>query len=147
MNMSTLLSFTTRIEGAYEVMCRPLLAQFDISRTSFDILMFLSNNPDRYTAKEISATRNIKANVVSMHVDRLVRDGYLQRQSVEWDRRKVRLVCTEKAQPIIDRGRDMQRAFFLSLVEGLSPEELEGFRFCLQTIAKNADLLQSKKTM
>ena len=147
MNMSTLLSFTTRIEGAYEAMCRPLLAQFQITQTSFDILMFLSNNPDRYTAKEISETKNIKANVVSLHVDRLVKDGCLQRQSVEGDRRKVRLICTEKAQPIIDRGRDMQRAFFLSLVDGLTPEDLEGFKCCFQIIAKNADLLQSGKTM
>lgn len=147
MNMSTLLSLTTRIEGAYEAMCRPLLSQFEMSKTSFDILMFLSNNPDRYTAKEISATKNIKANVVSLHVDKMVHDGYLQRQSVEGDRRKVRLICTEKAQPIIDRGHDMQRAFFLSLVEGLTPEDLEGFKYCFQIIAKNADLLQSRKTM
>ncbi len=54
MNMSTLLSFTNRMEGAYEAMCHPLLCEFEISKTSFDILMFLSNNPDRYTAKEIS---------------------------------------------------------------------------------------------
>ncbi len=146
MNMSTLLSFTNRMEGAYEAMCHPLLCEFEISKTSFDILMFLSNNPDRYTAKEISTTKNIKANVVSLHVDKLVKDGFLLRQSVEGDRRKIRLICTEKAQPIIDQGRRMQKDFFGCLMDGLTEEELEGFKHCFQVISKNADLLQCRTT-
>ncbi len=145
MNISTLLSFTTKIEGAYEVMRQPLLNEFEMSKTSFDILMFLSNNPDRYTAKEISTTRNIKANVVSLHVEKLVNDGYLQRQSVEGDRRKVRLVYTEKAQPIIEKGRELQRNFCISMMEGLTEEDLASFKHCFQVIAENADLLHGRK--
>lgn len=145
MNISTLLSFTTKIEGAYEVMCQSVLNEFRIPKTSFDILMFLSNNPECYTAKEISTMKNIKANVVSLHVDKLVNDGYLLRQSVEGDRRKVRLICTDKAQPIIEMGRVMQRKFFISMVEGLTEEDLEGFMHCFQVVAKNADLLQGRK--
>ncbi len=139
MNISTLLSFTSRIEGAYERLCQPLLHEFDIPKTSFDILMFLSNNLDRYTAKEISCRKNIKANVVSIHVERLVQDGYLQRLAVEGDRRKVRLVCTDKAQPIVERGRALQREFFSSLIEGLSEQELDCFKHCFQVISDNAD--------
>lgn len=145
MNISTLLSFTTKIQGAYEVTCQPILSEFEISKTSFDILMFLYNNPDRYTAKEISATRNIKANVVSLHVDKLVKDGYLLRQSVEGDRRKVRLICTDKARPIIEKGSVMQRGFFFSMVDGLNEEELESFKHCFQVIAENADLLSGRR--
>ena len=145
MNISTLLSFTTKIEGAYEVICQPILSEFEISKTSFDILMFLSNHPDRYTAKEISDMKNIKANVVSLHVDKLVRDGYLLRQSVEGDRRKVRLICTDKAQPILEKGSALQRRFFFSMVEGLTEQELEDFRHCFQVIEKNADLIHGRK--
>ncbi len=139
MNISTLFSFTKKIEGAYEVMCQSILHEFEISKTSFDILMFLSNNLDRFTAKEISCTRNIKANVVSLHVDKLVNDGYLMRQSVEGDRRKIRLVCTEKAQPIVEQGRIMQQQFFSSLIEGLTKEEMDCFKHCFQVIEHNAD--------
>ncbi len=145
MTISTLLAFTNKVEGAYEAMCQSVLSEFALSKTSFDILMFLSNNPDRYTAKEISTTKNIKANVVSLHVDRLVNDGYLERQSVEGDRRKVRLICTEKARPIIEKGLVIQRRFFFSLMEGLSLEDLEVFRHCFRVIAENADLLRSGK--
>lgn len=42
--------------------------------------------------------RKIKANLVSVHVDRLVKEGYLERRAVEGDRRKTELICTQKAQ-------------------------------------------------
>ncbi len=145
MTFSALLSLTNKIQGAYEVTCQSLLHEFDISKTSFDILMFLSNNPGHYTAKEISTTRNIKANVVSLHVDQLVNDGYLQRQSVEGDRRKIRLTCTDKAQPIIEKGMVLQRNFFFSLIDGLSEEDLASFKHCFQVVAENADLMQGIK--
>ncbi len=145
MNSSTLLSFANKIEGAYEMICQPVLSEFEISKTSFDILMFLSNNPDRYTAKEISTTKNIKANVVSLHVEKLVNDGYLTRQSVEGDRRKIRLICTDKAQSIIEKGRAVQIEFFTALMDRLSEEDLACFKRCFQVMGENADLLQGRK--
>lgn len=145
MNISILLSFTNKIEGAYKTVCRSVLSEFEISKTSFDILMFLSNNPDFCTAKEISDKRNIKASVVSLHVDKMVREGYLVRQSVEEDRRKIRLVCTDKAQPIIEKGHAVQREFFFSLMDGLTEQDRENFRHYFEVVAENADLIQSRK--
>lgn len=145
MNISTLLSFTAKIQGAYEVMCRSVLSEFGMSKTSFDILMFLSNNPDFCTAKEISSMKNIKPNVVSLHVEKLVNDGYLQRRNVEGDRRKIRLVCTEKAEPILLKGHEIQREFFFLLTDGLSEQDVEKFRHYFQVVAQNAELLQKRK--
>ncbi len=145
MTISTLLAFTAKIEGAYEMMCHPILEEFGLSKTSFDILMFLSEHPDRFTAKEISTTKNIRANVISLHVDKLVHSGYLMRQSVDTDRRKVRLVCTEQAQPILDRGRALHQKFFPALIEGLSKEELACFMHCFQVVESNAALLQNNQ--
>lgn len=142
MNISTLLSFTIKIEGVYEKLCQDILDEFHLSKTSFDILMFLSEHPDRYTAKEISTTKNIRANVVSLHVEKLVHNGYLSRQSVENDRRKIRLICTEKAQPIIKSGSELHQEFFSALIQGLTKEELECFKHCFQVVEQNADHLQ-----
>lgn len=146
MNISNLLSFVAKIEGAYEAMCRPILERFDLSQTSFDILMFLSEHPNRCTAKEISITKNIRANVVSLHVEKLVNSGYILRQSVKGDRRKVRLICTEQAQPIIETGRLLHQKFLPSLIEGLTNEELECVKHCFQVVEQNADVLRSTKT-
>ena len=56
--------------------------------------MFLGNNPAYKTAGEIVELRHIKANLVSVNVDRLVREGYLTRHPVAGDRRKTELLCT-----------------------------------------------------
>ncbi len=145
MNISSMFAFTSRIQRAYDVLSQPVLHEFELSKTSFDILMFLANNPDRYTAKDISVIRNIKPNVVSIHVEKLVHDGYLERQSVEGDRRKVRLVCTPKAAPIIEKGRLAQRKLLEKLRKGLKEEDLECFRHCFCVIAENAEELQKEK--
>ncbi len=62
--------------------------------------MFLVNNPKYKTASDIVEVRKIKANLVSVNVDKLVQEGYLERQAVEGDRRKTKLICTDKAQPV-----------------------------------------------
>ena len=66
--------------------------------------MFLGNNPECKTARDIVEIRKIKANLVSVNVDKLVKEGYLTRNSIEGDRRKIELQCTEHALPIIEKG-------------------------------------------
>ena len=147
MTISCLLEFTQQVNSAYSCHCEPLCQKFGISRTSFDILLFLANNPELYTAKDISVYRNIKPNVVSIHVDQLVNDGYLARASVPEDRRKVRLQCTAKADSIIKEGQQMQRSFHEHLVAGLSQEEMDTFKHCFQVITKNAENLPDYETI
>ena len=69
---------------------------------------------------------------MSVNVDKLVRDGYLSRETVEGDRRKTRLCCTERAQPIIQQGRRLQADFLEQLFDGIEPQAKDVF---LQTIA------------
>lgn len=144
MHISSLLSLTRSMESAYSSICQPILSRFGISKTSFDILMFLANNPDHFTANEISIQRNIKPNVVSLHVDKLVQDGYLERQHVEGDRRKIRLICTEKASVIIEEGHAVQRSFISSLMTGLSEEDLQNFLHFIHVVTENVTALQDK---
>ena len=63
------------------------------------------------TARDIVEVRKLKANLVSVNIDKLVNEGYLVRKNVEGDRRKVQLLCTDKAQPIIRRGQQLQEHF------------------------------------
>lgn len=92
------------ISLAYNVVCKPICKELDLPQTAFDILMFLGNNPKYKTAGEIVEIRHIKANLVSVNVDKLVREGYLERKTVAGDRRKTELICTEKAMAVISRG-------------------------------------------
>ena len=111
------ISFADKISRAYTRSCKALCHELDIPQTAFDILMFLANNPDYSTAGDIVNVRKIKANLVSVNVEKLAKDGYIERTNIEGDRRKVRLSLTEKAQPIVGRGKQLQQSFFDMLFE------------------------------
>lgn len=130
---------------AYEHYCKPLCREIAMPQMAFDILMFLANNPDACTAKDISRGRGFKENILSVNINKLVNEGYLERFSVEGDRRKVRLECTQKARPIIERGRRLQDRFSLAIREGVSAEEFEVCQRCLDIVGQNArKILQMK---
>lgn len=105
------IEFPNKMAHAYSVMCKPLCQEIKLPQTAFDILMFLSNNPQYKTARDIVEVRKIKANLVSINVDKLVKEGYLERREVAGDRRKPELVCTSKADSIIEKGRLVQKDF------------------------------------
>lgn len=139
MNFS--ITISRKIALAYSAVCKPLCRQLELPQTAFDILMFLGNNPDYKTASEIVEIRHIKANLVSVNVDRLVREGYLTRRGVEGDRRKTELLCTEKAQPIIARGRQLQNAFSERLFAGMDEEARRAFSEAMHLIEHNLNEL------
>lgn len=101
--------------------------------------MFLANNPNYKTASDIVEVRKIKANLVSVNVDKLVQEGCLERKAVPGDRRKSNLICTDKAQPVIKRGQALQASFFEQLFEGASEEAKEAFSEVLEQISKKLD--------
>ena len=139
MNFS--IAISRKIALAYSAVCKPLCRQLELPQTAFDILMFLGNNPDYKTASESVEIRHIKANLVSVNVDRLVREGYLTRRGVEGDRRKTELLCTEKAQPIIARGRQLQNAFSERLFAGMDEEARRAFSEAMHLIEHNLNEL------
>lgn len=144
MKTTTILSIFQNALHAYNQMCEPILKQFDISQVSFDILMFLNNNPQYTTAQEISQVRNIKKNLVSVHVEKLVCAGLLERGSIAGDRRKVSLSCTKKSEPIIKAGLAIQKTFHDTLTQGVSKEQWNVYREVIETMDANAKSIASQ---
>ena len=138
MTPSTFAAFFHDTLNAYNKMCEPILHQFDISQVSFDILMFLKNNPELCTAQQISEFRNIKKNLVSVHVNKLVDAGYLQRGEVVGDRRKILLSCTDKAQPILEAGLKMQQYFTKELTKDIPEDYVNIYKEIIESMAVNA---------
>lgn len=137
MNMN--IEFARKTSLAYNMTCKSLCQELKLPQTAFDILMFLANNPEFRTARDIVEIRKLKANLVSVNVDKLVCDGYLTRKAIEGDRRKTELLCTEKAQPIIARGRQLQQSFIDHLLTGLDEETRQKFIEILNIMDQNLD--------
>ena len=139
MNLS--MEFSRKLALAYHQTCKPLCQQLKLPQTAFDILLFLANNPNYQTAADIVEVRKIKANLVSVNVEKLVKDGYLTRQAVVGDRRKTQLLCTEKAQPVIEKGRALQAVFFDRLFENTNETMRAAFFETIRVMSQNLDTL------
>ena len=133
------VEFANKTGLVYSAVCKPLCQKLHLPQTAFDILMFLANNPSYTTARDIVEVRHIKANLVSMNVDKLVQEGYLERYAVIGDRRKTKLLCTGKADQIIRKGRVVQNAFFKRLLDHVEPADQEVFFRTMELIGKNLD--------
>ena len=145
-NNNLSMEFALKTAVAYSAVCKPLCQELKLPQTAFDILMFLANNPDYKTARDIVEVRHIKANLVSMYVDKLVQEGYLERYAVAGDRRKTKLLCTGKADPVIRRGRAVQNAFFKRLLNNTDAADREVFFRTMEVIGKNLDEIIKENT-
>ncbi len=136
---SMIFGNANRLIEAYHAVLQPICKETGLPPMAVDILMFFSNNPENGTAKELCLCRGLKAGIVSVHIDRLVNEGLLLRQSYPGDRRKTQLVCTEKASAIIEQGRELQKCFARELLIGLSEEDIKVFHKCLTVLGENAE--------
>ena len=120
-NMTTathMFDHSKKLAEAYEKVMQPLCKKLDMPKTALDVLMFLANNPEFNTAGDVCR---------------------YERQAVKGDRRKCRLVCTEKAQPVIKEGRELQKKFAHKLIAGFSDDDMAHFKKCLHIVSNNID--------
>ena len=64
-----------------------------------------------------------------------------QLPAVPGDRRRIRLCCTDTAQPIILRGRKVQTRFFRALWADTPPELRAAFEQAMDRMDRNLDVL------
>ena len=132
-------SNANRFIEAYHAVLQPLCRESGLPPMAVDILMFAANNPDYATARNICQYRGMKPSIVSVHVERLVSEGYLERQNVPGDRRQTLLVCTEKAQPMVEQGRALQKRFSERLIRGLSDADKEALHKAMTLLDNNIE--------
>lgn len=143
---SAMFANAARFADAYHAALLPLCAETGLPPAAADILLFLANNPGCETAGAICRMRGLKPAIVSFHIDRLVSEGFLLRQSVPGDRRKTALVLTEKAESVVERGRGLQKAFADRLIDGLSEEDLAHFRRCVAAFDRNIERIRTENS-
>lgn len=138
---SKIFNGANRFIEAYHTVLQPICKDIGLPPMAVDILMFIANNPENGTAKDICRYRGLKPGIVSVHIDRLVKEGLLLRQDVPGDRRKTQLVCTDAANDIIERGREVQKSFAHKLLTGMSEADIEGFHNCLSILSNNIEVI------
>ncbi|MDD5952112.1 MAG: MarR family winged helix-turn-helix transcriptional regulator [Oscillospiraceae bacterium] len=135
--MTQFYAYLRKFREAYDGAMEPLSVELSMAQTAVELLLFLANNPETNTARDICFYLHLKPGIVSFHVENLVRDGFLERRPVPEDRRKWRLVPTEKAEPVVQRGRALQADFCDRMNRGLSEQELNLCSHCFTVFEQN----------
>ncbi len=135
------LRMSQTLTKAFVAMTQPLCEAAGLPRPAFTALMYLGDYPEKNTSKDISEHCDIRPSLVSMYIEQMVSQGYLKRQTVPEDRRKVRLILTEKAQTVYRQRNECMQKFIRLILEGVSEEEIRVWLHFSQTVSDNANRL------
>ena len=134
---SEFLSITNQFQKAYGGRMNQIALDHDMTRVEIDVLLFLYNNPQYNTAKEIVEFRHIAKSYVSKAVDLLVKRGFLSIQEDTSDRRVSRLIIQDEALNIVGQAKREQEAIMKLLFRGITDEELNAFENVMRKMAEN----------
>ena len=137
METGEVVELIRNIHLLYSHLRRQKCKEFGMQPLAFDMLIFYMAAPEGVTAKDFSISHGVKPNVVSFHTDKLVKAGYLCRVPDSADRRKIRLVCTEKAKGVLQKAAQEDDCLISSCREGLSDSDIECCRRCLTVFNEN----------
>jgi MarR family transcriptional regulator for hemolysin len=145
MNNSTkILASGQQMKRLYEKQFEEICRRYQITQNEVDIIIFLANNTDFDTARDIVEIRMIAKSYISKSVEYLIKKGFLVRFSDKEDRRIVHLQLTDKSIPIIDNARFKQNEFVKILFAGMNADEIEMFESLLNKIFTNASIANNQ---
>jgi Transcriptional regulators len=114
-----------------------LLKKYHISSNELEILLYLYNNPDFNTAKDVVEKRGIIKSHVSMSIEKLIKKDFIQAIQDDNDKRKYHLIILDNALPVIEEGLKIRNQFYQMLLKDVSKEEKETFNHVIQKIYQN----------
>ncbi len=121
----------------YNQSMEPVCCQTGLTRTEMDVLLFLANNPEFDTARDIVEQRMLTKSHVSASVSTLEERGYLERNYRPGNRRTVHLRLLPASAPAVEAGRHAQERFFKAAFRGISPEEIQRMSAVFSKITTN----------
>lgn len=121
----------------YDRMTNEVSSKYGLARMELDILMFLAENPDIDTAKDIVELKFMAKSGISKAIDSLTKKGYLGVFQDEEDRRVFHLQLKEAAGAVIDAMMDVQGRVTEIIFRGITDDEVRVLRNLAARISFN----------
>jgi DNA-binding MarR family transcriptional regulator len=86
--------------------------------------------------RELATRERVSAPAMSNHVDRLERDGLVQRTPSDADRRRVGLTLTDEGQRVLRKVRSRRTAWLATHLKHLTPEQLAAIDAAIDPLAE-----------
>lgn len=113
-----------------------------LAKPEADVLLFLANNPQYNTARDVVQYRGFSKTYVSRSVESLVRQGLLTTVQSAADRRVQYLHLTERAALPVNLLRQTQKEFFHFLTEDLTDQEAAVLERVFHSVDHKLNLLK-----
>jgi DNA-binding MarR family transcriptional regulator len=84
--------------------------------------------------RELAARQRVSPPAMTKHVDRLERDGLVERTPSEADRRRVGLTLTAEGQRLLRRVRSRRTAWLAQRLEGLDAADLAAIEAAVEPL-------------
>lgn len=125
-----MLSTTTQVEGQLK---RLLREHFDITLAQFDLMAELARAGEPKTMSEISQMLMVSNGNVTGVVDRLSRDGLVERLPLETDRRAYLLTLTSKGKKRFKKMAEAHETWLKQIFSEVSSKDVEKLSKNLKT--------------
>lgn len=132
------LDTITTIKKLYTVSLEPVCKQYDLTRMELDILLFLANNPQYDSAKDIIERRKLTKSHVSTSIKSLTKNNYLKPVYLPNNKKTVHLKLLNSADEIIKAGQQAQKNFFETILKDFSKDEKQIIINAFSKIQRNA---------
>ena len=111
-----------------------------ISTTYFHIIGFLKRNKENnITQKEICEFMKMKAPTISLTLQSMEQEGYVERVKSENDSRCMYVVLSKKGEELDDKIRGFFQVAENTMKDALTNEELDVLVSCLEKIGKELE--------
>ena len=128
---------TSLFRRYYENSFQDLLEEFSLTRLEAVILIFLHNNPDFNTARDIVELRGLSKSNVSTALEALRLRQYLTVRPDPDSRRVRRIFLREEKRDVVEALARRQQETLGRLTDGFSPEELAEMQRFLDRMEEN----------
>lgn len=122
-----LLQFLSEFRKVLHLQFTPLLERTGLSMREMNVLLFLANNPQYDTARDVTEFRGLSKSQVSQAVELLVAEGLVSRTPDSSDRRVVHLSLTEEAGPLAREAQALQNSCAAGCCPGLGRRSRTSF--------------------
>lgn len=136
-----LVSFT-KAKKTYKKFISPALNDLGLTHNEFEILVFLQENLEYNTAKDIVEFSGLSKGLISRSIESLLKKEMLTIKKDDKDKRIVRLYISNSAIETINFLNKISNDFCKLLLEGLKDEELISFDNILNKMIKNLNNLK-----
>ncbi len=112
---------------------RDILADFDVTPPQFEALLTLREY-GLLTMGELCQKLYLACSTATDLVDRMERNGLIQRERDTLDRRVIRLKATPEGERVMDQVLEARLKYLAVVIEDMSPEQLRHLAESLQAL-------------